>query len=363
VQETTVALGIEDLALQEEILSFLDRLPHLQVVGADTAAAELARRVRERRPDVTVVSPGLLDSAPGLDGARLLVVDTSERTVALRLAIGAGARGFYVWPGDRDALGRDIGKAKPPRAPEARPPGRTLAVFGPRGGAGTTFVATNLAGALARTGAEVVVVDLDLTFADLTPALGMGGDQDLRTLADLGPVLDELADHHLDPVLQEHPAGFRVLLAPRDPDAMAPITQGQASNLIRALRSRFGMVVAHLPRALDEGVRGTCEAADDVLLVISLDVLAFGDARRALTVFESEGLGDRCSIVVNRAARSEVVPEDAERVFGLRPMAVIRRDRAVPRAQNRGELVVGGSGVAARAVRALAKHLVEKVAA
>jgi Flp pilus assembly CpaE family ATPase len=144
---------------------------------------------------------------------------------------------------------------------------------------------------------------------------------------------------------------------------MAPITRAQTSNLIRALRSRFGMVVAHLPRALDDAVLGTCEAVDDVLLVISLDVLAFRDARRVLAIFESQGLEERCSLVVNRAARSEVVPEDAERVFGLRPIAVIRHDRAVPRAQNRGELVVGRSGVAAKALQRLAKQLLERVAA
>jgi hypothetical protein len=54
-----------------------------------------------------------------------------------------------------------------------------------------------------------------------------------------------------------------------------------------------------------------------------------------------------------------VVPQDAERVFGLRPSAVIRHDRTVPRAQNRGDLIAGRSGPAGRGVRLLARRLLE----
>jgi hypothetical protein len=55
-----------------------------------------------------------------------------------------------------------------------------------------------------------------------------------------------------------------------------------------------------------------------------------------------------------------VVPEDAERVFGLRPLVTIPADAAVPRAQDRGEVLVGGRSRAVRRVTELARSLLEE---
>jgi hypothetical protein len=70
--------------------------------------------------------------------------------------------------------------------------------------------------------------------------------------------------------------------------------------------------------------------------VLGLDLLSFRDAKRAIEVAALEG---RCSFVVNRASRSEITPNDVERVFGQPPIAVIPSDRAVGRAQDHGRLV------------------------
>jgi Flp pilus assembly CpaE family ATPase len=363
VQETSAVLAVEDPALQEEVLHFLERIPRLRIVGATTTPSRLQRTIREQRPDVAVITPGLLASAEDLDGAALLVVGTEERVGDLRLALRAGASGFYLWPGEREALGRDAIQLRPPMPTGERPPGRVVAVYGPRGGAGTTFLATNLAAACARGGLATILVDLDLFFADVTAALGFEPNPGARTLADLAPVLDEVAPEHLDPVLRDHEAGFSTLLAPEAGEALEAIEAGQASGLVRALRARGEVIVLHLPRCIDDGVRGALESADRILVVVSLDVLAFRDARRALDLLAGLGLEARTELVINRAARSEVVPQDAQVVFGKQPLAVIRQDRAVPRAQNRGELVVGRSGPAARAVQSLARRLMAEVKA
>lgn len=358
MQEFTVVLGVEDAALQEEILHFLERLPHVRVVGAAEEAPELTRRVRERRPDAAVVSSSILAEAADLDGAAVMVVGDRETTSALRAALRAGARGFYLWPEEREALARDTSRLRRPAHPDRPFPGRVVAVYGPRGGVGTTFLATNLAAACARAGGETVLVDLDMSFADVTVAMGLAGRTgDLHTLAELMPVLDELTPEHIDRVVQEHPAGFRMLLAPVESRGLPALTAPHVAGMVRVLRSRFDAVVLHLPRTLDDAAVGALEAADDVLVVLSLDVMAFRDARRALDHLSGLGLEGKCRLVINRAARSEVVPADAERVFGMAPLAVIRFDRAVPRAQNRGELVVGRSSRAARSVFNLARRL------
>ncbi len=357
MHEASIVLGLEDPAVQEEVLHFLDRLPRLRVVGAADDVSGLSRAVRDHRPDAAVVSPGLLEGGD-LDGAALLVVAARETTATLCAAIRAGARGFYLWPEERERLARDAERGARPRPDERPTAGRVVAVFGPRGGVGATFLATNLAAACAAREADTVLADLDPFFADATTALGIE-DGSVPTIAELAPVADELTGEHLERVLHRHPIGFAVLLAPHRPMDRG-LDAGVVSASVRALRARHEVVVLHLPRALDEPTRAALEEADHVLLVVTLDVLALRDARRALDVLRSSGLEGRCRLVLNRVGRGEIVPDDAERVLGLRPVTMIREDRAVRRAQDRGQVVVGRSTPAARRVVTLARRILEE---
>lgn len=355
MQETSIVLGLEEPALQEEVLSFLDRRPGIRVVAATADASALGRTVREAGPDALVASPDVLGTAGDLDGAAILVVAERETTEGLRTALRRGARGFYLWPEQREALARDAEKAARRVMPERAQPGRVVAVYGARGGAGVTFLATNLAASCAAAGADTVLADMSLDHEDVAAALGVPPTNGVPTLEQLRPVIDELTPDHVDRVLYVHPRSFRVLLAPHQPDGDRWIGADEAVALVRALRARFDIVVLHLPRTLDRGIAGALDSADDVLVVVTLDVVAFREARSLLAYLAGRGLDGRCHLVVNRASKGEVVPQDAERVFGLQPLAVIRHDRSVVRAQNRGELVVGRSGSTARQLARLSR--------
>lgn len=359
MQQATVVLGIEDQALQEEILHFLDRLPGIRVAGAAVDGEGLVARIVEARPDAAVVSAELVASVRGSDDATLLVVAEKETSGALRAALAAGARGFFLWPEERESLVREARRAVRPSEPQPGSRGRVIAVYGPRGGAGTTFLSTNLAAACATRGASTVVVDLDPFFAEVTAAIGVPPASDVPTVAELLPVFEELTPVHLDRVLYEHPAGFRALLGPPEPSLASALPPDYAPRAVELLRAEHDIVILHLPRALDEACRGALELADEVLLVVTLDVLAFRAAHRALAHLAGLGLATRCRLLVNRAAAGDVVPDDVERVFGLRPLAILKHDRAVPRAMNRGDLVAGRSGHVARCLAGLARHVME----
>jgi pilus assembly protein CpaE len=354
--ETTVILGFEDPALQDEVLHFLDRLPRMRVVGAAADRRELERRIRDTRPDAVVVSPPLLNGRADLDGTALLVVAERETTEGLRTALRAGARGFYLWPEEREALAREAERSARATEKEHDAAGRVIGVQGARGGAGATFLATSLAAACAASGKSTVLIDFDTFYAEVTTALGVGND--VRTAADLAPVLDEMTAEHVDRVLYAHPRGFHVLLAPQDPAQASLVGPQGLARAAEVLRSRFEAIVLHLPRSVDAALPGL-EVADEVLVVVTLDVLAFRDAKRLLFYLAGLGLEDKCRLVVNRATRSEVVPEDAERVFGMPPTAVLSQDRSVVRVQNRGEVVSRRSGHLWRQVSALARRFME----
>jgi pilus assembly protein CpaE len=363
VDEAKVVLGVEDRALQEEVLHFLERLPRISVVRAVADPETFPRAIRDSQPDAVVVSPTIIRARPDVNGASILVVAQRETTEGLRAAIRHGARGFYLWPEERQALARDTERSGLRPEPQLSTPGKVVAVYGARGGSGTTFLATNLAAALAGRGTSSVLVDFDTFYGDVTGALGIGANGGSQTVADLVPVADELTGEHLDRVLYEHPRGFHVLKAPEEPGDWDSVKASHLTEAVRVLRGRFESVVLHVPRGMSPITLAGLEAADEILLLVTLDVLAFRDAKRLLSFLASRGMDGRCRLVVNRATRAEVVPDDAERVFGLRSSAVLRTDRSVVRAQNRGELVAGRSGHTARRITALADLVVPKESA
>src|ERR1044071_5929023 len=92
-----------------------------------------------------------------------------------------------------------------PAAPQARGGARTLAVTSGKGGVDKTFVAANLAAALAKRGERVLVLDADLGLANLDVVLNL---QPKVTLHDVFTGKVELED-----AILPAPGGFSVLLA------------------------------------------------------------------------------------------------------------------------------------------------------
>jgi Flp pilus assembly CpaE family ATPase len=342
-----VILGLEEHDVAEEVMHFLDRSGQARVVATAGDARQLAEAVRQLEPDAVVAQPSVAAGTP-LHGSALLALETRESVASLRSAISSGARGYYLWPAEREALaGAAAAVRMLPAARERR--ARVVAVHAPRGGAGATFVATHLAAALARRELRTAIVDLDLWFDDLTTALGAA--DDARTVTQLAPLA---AESSLGDALWSHPEGFAAVFAPAPGEQVSmEITDAQA--VVSALAAEEGVVVLHLPRAPDELARWAFGFADLVVMVLSLDVLSFRATTRALVSF---GDDDRVGFVVNRASRAEITPADVERVFGRRPLAVLPTDRRVDGAQDHGRLLPR-RGRTGRAFDRLAARCVE----
>jgi Flp pilus assembly CpaE family ATPase len=249
-----------------------------------------------------------------------------------------------VWPAERDDL---IGAAAAALRAARRPVGRAtvVAVHGGRGGAGTTFVATGLAAALARRG-SAILLDADPVFADVAHALGAPAIDDegaapIHTIADVLDLGDELGADELRGALWRHDSGVDVLLPPA-PERAATIGADDVGRVLDAAAGAADAVVIHLPRDVGAVTSACAAAAERVLEVVTLEVASFRAASRTVEALASLHLGDRLSFVVNRAARSEITPGDVQRVFGAPAAAVIPFERGVRSAQERGQVPTRG---------------------
>jgi Flp pilus assembly CpaE family ATPase len=350
-QPTRVVLALDAPEIGDEIVHALDRSGGAEVVATATDARQLAEAVRQLEPDLVVAEPRL---AGHVTGTPCVTVASRESVAALRAAIEARSIGFFVWPAERDELIERVRRsARAMTTFERR--ATVVAVHASRGGAGCTFVATQLAAAVAASGRSCLVIDGDPDGDDVATVLDIASDDDdVHSLADLAAVADELAPAALADITWAHPDGFRVVVAPRV-DAQEVDAVG-ARAVLDVAAGAFDVVVVHVARGLGAQTRMFLDAADVVAEVLTLDVASFRGATRTMARLGVAPDDPRWWLVVNRAARSEVVPGDVQRVFGRPAAAVIPADGAVLRAQDRRRLVSARSR-AARAVARLANEI------
>ncbi len=348
-----VVLAVEAQEVAEEVLHFLDRSGRARVVATAADDRQLGEAIRQLEPDVVVAEPTIARATVG--SPTLLTLAMRESVASLRVAIAAGAGGFYVWPQERDGLLQHVSRvAAARRVPERR--ATVVAVHAARGGAGCTFVASQLAQAFAKRGSACLVVDCDRTYADLTHALGFA-EADERSMADLAGIGDQVGIEHLEGVRIHHEAGFDVILGPSAPDRDT-VTDDALRRLVGLAAASADVVVLHLPRELSPISRWCLEQADRIVEVVTLDVLSFRASSRALEALSGAGVG----LVVNRAARSEITPGDVRRVFGGDPLAVVPADTSIPRLQDHGKLAPP-KGRVGRVFARLADRLADDVEA
>lgn len=258
----------------------------------------------------------------------------------------------------RDAADRIGRKRQSP--PEQR--GNVLAFMSCKGGGGgATFLATNVAYALAaEEGKRVLLVDLNLQWGDAV--FFVADRKPSITLADVAMQI-----HRVDPaflsssVVHAHP-NLGVLAAPEDPVHALDVKPEHIEVLIRIARSRFDFVILDTGRALDAVTVRALDYADAILPVMQLSVPFIRDGKRLLAAFRALDYADsKIKVLVNRYEKGgDVTMQDMESALGCRAFATFPNDYdRVAKSINQGVPVVKlarGSAIA-RSLREFAHEL------
>ncbi len=353
-----------DDVVREEVTAILAAAEDMEVVGVarnGDAALALARKLEPAIVLVDYDLPGrdgiatteaLATLAPGA-GVIVLAADVSAEV--LRRAMVAGARQFVGAPPQPEELLRAIyqvhdttaahraavgGPGTGAQAARERA-GQTIAVFSPKGGAGTTTVAASLAVSIRQeAGLRVTLVDGALPFGDAGVFLDLAP---TRSIMDLQAPLEALNAEFVETALLTHErSGVRVLLAPARPEMADMVTGELLRRVLGALRERAEYVVVDTWSALDERVLTVLEAADKIVLVVTLDLSAIKSARVFLEVADLlQFPHEKIIPIVNRATtQAGITIADVEATLG-RPVQVRipTDDRGALRAINEGDPV------------------------
>ena len=197
----------------------------------------------------------------------------------------------------------------------AADPSRIITILSPKGGAGKTSAATNLAIGLAKTQPkDVVLVDLDLQFGDVASNLRLQPNATMTDLARKWPV----DSTQLKLTLTSHHTGLYTLCAPLNPAEADEITAEHVTGVLRALRKSFKYVVVDTDPGLSERVLSALDVSTDMVMVCSTEVPSIRGLKKALEALDVVGLTSaRRIFLLNRAdAKVGLDLDQLERTVG-----------------------------------------------
>ncbi|WP_239640418.1 cell division ATPase MinD [Halogeometricum pallidum] len=177
--------------------------------------------------------------------------------------------------------------------------GRVYAVVSAKGGVGKTTTTTNLAAALAASGAAVAVVDGDLGMANLAGSLGV--DSVGATLHDVLAGEVDLAD-----ATRKGPHGMTVVPGSPDLDAFARADPEGLRDVLEELRDQHDYVLLDTGAGLSNDTVVPLTYVDEALLVSTTGRDALGDTEKTRQVAE------RLDIHVAGAVITRVDPDSPQ---------------------------------------------------
>jgi pilus assembly protein CpaE len=290
-QQISTALNTQADFVLADLVSALDKAP--QLIRAAQAEIILVDHTLGGQPTIDALD----DLALQFPQAAVVAILPDGDAVRVQQVILAGARGFLVQPFTQVNLLSTLRRVRDLEARRKYLPGSTavaegtaedlkpprmLAVFGPRGGVGTSTLAINLAIALKEeTDQRVLLLEGKMLFGHLGVMLNLVA---RNTLSDLIPHAHALEESLVRDVVSEHASGIHVLLAPNSPEAGQGIRPETLFGVVDGLRRLFDYLVIDAGSSLNENTVTLLDLAQRVLLVATPDLAALHDVSRFILI-------------------------------------------------------------------------------
>jgi len=197
-----------------------------------------------------------------------------------------------------------------------RAQGQVMAFLPCKGGAGATFLTTNLGWALAQQH-SVLLIDLNLQFGDALPYLHEGKPN--STLADVARDLHRLDASFLTASTVKITPRLHVLAAPEDAMHAMEVEPGHIEAIVQLAATHYDFVLLDMGRVLDPLALRVLDKAQCIVPVLLPNVPAVRNAQKLLRMFHDLGYPEsRLHPVLNRVdRRSEIGLSEVRKTLGL----------------------------------------------
>jgi pilus assembly protein CpaE len=339
-------LLVEDVAqVAQYVRGLLDAQTLVKLVDVTSDGAQVVDQIGELQPDVLVVDALLRGSMSGLQVAEevrqaghdlpIIALTVPGKPVAVGEGMGIVHVLTMPFSGfDFLNLVKELHDTHRARAPEAM--SRVYAVFGAKGGVGTTTLAYNIGASIANNRLQrVALVDGSLQFGDLRALLGVA--EDAPSILHLPTTRLTQAD--LDEVAFHDRSTLDIFLAPPRPEMAEMVSAQDMAKLLTLLRRVYNVVIIDTPTGVNDTSLAFFDAADAIVLVFSFDEATLRQTRAMSATFEQIGYRDKLRFLLNRSdSTGGMRPDDIVARIG-RPadFSVVSDGKLVLESNNRGE--------------------------
>ena len=273
-------------------------------------------------------------------GTKVVALGRTNDIMLYRDLISRGVSEYLVEPYDVLQFVRAISDLY--AAPGSDPLGRVVAVYGAKGGVGSSTVAHNLGWAISGDlDIATVIVDLDLAYG----TCGLDFNQDPpQTIAEAVYAPDRLDANLVDKLLSKCTDKLSILAAPATLERSYDFDETSFDSLIDVLRATVPVVILDIPHVFTAWSRRMLVAADEVVLVASPDL---GNLRNTKNMIEAlttvRPNDERPRLVMNMVGvpkRPEIALPDFTRAVGAEASAIVSFDpKLFGTAGNNGQMI------------------------
>jgi pilus assembly protein CpaE len=300
-----------DEASAKHIRAILESLGEVDIIHEGKEFTKFLSLIQNYESDIVILNlyPSIEDSiklAKQITGMfpdvnLIAVADTMDPSIILNV-MRARAREFLKQPVNNDELLAVINgvlQEKESAMAQKRMENKVITLFGPKGGVGTTTIASNMAISLAKlTKKDVLIVDLDLQFGNVALHLNV---KSKYSILDVVTRIDQVEIPMLKALMPKGTNGISVLPIPQNIEEAESIRPVQIEKLLFILRRVFDYIIVDTHHGLDDISLKAMDESNFVLLVTTLDVPSLFHTKRSLQLFQKMGFTmEKLFLVINR---------------------------------------------------------------
>ena len=331
--ETSEVADAVQLACQDRRMS----KAHVKVQTGGAAAAVEAYR-NATTPNVIIVESRLnamhllahLDelAASCDEGTRVLVIGHTNDVLLYRELLRRGVSEYLIAPVQPLDIVRSLSELYGQSGNTTQPVGKTVAVYGARGGVGASTIAHNLGHSIVRdTDQATLIVDFDLPFG----TAGLDFNQDpLSGLFEAVSEPDRIDGVMIDRLITACGEKLSILAAPSTLDRTYDQTFRNFEPIIDLLRNVAPYIVYDMPHVWTDWAKKVLLSADEIVIVAEPDLANLRNAKNLIDVLRAARKNDAPPrLVLNKVGipkRPEIVTAEFASALELTPVCTIPFD-------------------------------------
>jgi pilus assembly protein CpaE len=345
-ERKTILLISKSSFILEATRTYLAKVEFLHLISKEATSDTLLAVIAETQPDVILLDfefqnqPfDLLDKIKSEypDCAVIVILPESEMDKSTQV-IRSGARAFIQYPYQQDVLVVTIKRAVELmvrsqdyliRIPDTNidiKPKNTFTIFSPKGGAGTTTIATNLAISLQKALKEdVLLIDGKHHFGHVALYLNLHTGNSITDLLAHASSLDE---RMIRQVVIRHISGIYVLPSPNSIIEAQGIKPENLVKVIQSLQGVFSNIIIDGGNYLNENTVTYMDSSDKILLVLNPDLASLRDLRQFMEISTTLSYPkEKMMLILNLAGRkADVRMEEIEKILKMKIFGKITAD-------------------------------------